>query len=159
MMKILFVCTGNTCRSPMAEAIFPLLYESQEKTPQVFSAGLHALTLDKATDNAVLTVEKRGGNLRDFRSKLLSTYLLDEADLVVTMTQAHKNMLLSMDPRSADKVISMAEIGGCDIPDPYGGDLAEYEACLQKIETGLKKLQSKLEKSVDKNNLMKGNIT
>lgn len=144
-MKILFVCSGNTCRSPMAEAIFRSFYDQSQDKPQITSAGIFALPGDEAAANAIFAMSKRGLDISGHRSRPASAYLLAEADIIITMGQSHKNTLLSSKPDLADKILSMAEVGGCDISDPFGGDQSVYERCAAEIEKALRILWQKLQ--------------
>lgn len=144
-MKILFVCSGNTCRSPMAEAIFRSFYDQGQDKPQIASAGIFALPGEEASSHAVFAMSKRGLDISGHRSRPASAYLLDEADIIITMGQSHKEALLFSRPDIADKILSMAEIGGQDISDPFGGDQSVYERCAAEMEKTLCLLWQKLE--------------
>ena len=125
MKKILFVCTGNTCRSPMAELICKkLLRERGVRTVRVSSAGLAAEPGGRISENAAKALAELGIRSARFRSRPLTEKLLAESNLVVTMTSAHKRALAEF-PR----VFAVGEFSGeGDVPDPYGGDLACYRA-------------------------------
>jgi protein-tyrosine-phosphatase len=143
-MKILFICSGNTCRSPMAEAIFRGFYNQDQDKPQIASAGIFALPGEKASANAIFAMSKRGLCLSGHHSRPASAYLVDEADIIITMDQSHKKALLLSRPDIANKILSMAEIGGQDISDPFGGDQSVYERCAAEIEKALRILWQKL---------------
>ncbi|MGI5892029.1 MAG: low molecular weight protein arginine phosphatase [Bacillota bacterium] len=144
-MKILFVCSGNTCRSPMAEAIFRNFYSQSDSQPEIASAGIYALPGDEASPNAILAMQKRGLDIKNHRSRVVSPYLLEQADIIITMNQSHKEALLLIDPALADKTLAMAEIDGTDINDPYGGVLELYKDCADQIEKSLRILWHRLE--------------
>jgi len=131
--KILFVCSGNTCRSPMAEGLARrLLPDPGERQGEeeilVFSAGLHALPGDPATENAVEAMAEEGVDLRRHRATLLTREMIVEADLVLTMTAGHRRLVREMAPDQAHKVFTLAEYAGVggDLPDPFGQPLAVY---------------------------------
>ena len=120
-MKVLFVCTGNTCRSPMAAA----LYKRKNPDADVTSAGL-AASGGSACENAVLVMKELGIDISDHVSQPVNHKLLAAADQMVCMTQAHKSALLVMGAEEA-------KITVLDITDPFGGDLEVYRSCRDEI--------------------------
>ncbi len=154
MRKILFVCTGNTCRSSMAEIIFKDILE-REGVGQDFhisSGGTHALEGGGANPTAKKAMEERGLSLDQHRSRGLSRELIDRSDLILTMTLNHKNVVLYLNPEAQGKVFTLKEyVGGSgqgdvDIMDPFGQSLEFYKKSGQEIEENLQKLYLKLVK-------------
>ncbi|MBQ0111425.1 MAG: low molecular weight phosphatase family protein [Oscillospiraceae bacterium] len=111
---VLFVCTGNTCRSPMAAAIYSSLGFGESD-----SAGLCA-NLESASENAVLCMKEKGIDISSHVSKPLTLPLLKSADKVCVMTEYHKSVIKNAGYEG--------EITVLDCPDPFGGDLDRYRA-------------------------------
>lgn len=132
-MNILFVCTGNTCRSPMAAAIMAKIAEENDMDVYSESAGLLADQGKPASANAVKAMERMGIDLSSHRTKQVTQELLDQCDLVLTMTEGHKMMLAGM--AGLKNVYTLAEYAGSDgdIQDPFGGDISEYDDTAKEI--------------------------
>lgn len=143
--RLLLVCTGNTCRSPMAEALCRHYLPNIE----TLSAGVGAVPGLPASIGAIEAMQRRGLNLDHHRSRALSSYLLADADLVLCMSQSHKDVILQALPEECGgKVFTLAEYvdePGQEIADPFGGDQEVYENCARQIEELIKKLAAKLE--------------
>jgi len=143
MLQILIICTGNTCRSPMAEVLLKDKIEKYNAAEQiaVASAGISAWNEGRASKGAQCVMKQRGINILAHRSRRLSREDIVRADLLLTMTTSHKEAVLSIMPEAWNKVFTLAEFAGekKDISDPYGGDTAIYEACAVEIEKILEK--------------------
>lgn len=151
-MQLLFVCTGNTCRSAMAEAIAQKLIGNNTETYQDFSvdsAGVMCAGPSPASQNAIITAEQNGCDLSTFTAKQITAPLLEQADYVFAMTRGHKQMLMQMAPQYSDKVFLLnayaeSNPDAADIPDPYGGSLLEYQQCFSVLEHSIRQVLEKL---------------
>jgi protein-tyrosine-phosphatase len=140
--RILFVCTGNTCRSPMAEALCNKYLPDVE----ALSAGIGTMNGLPASIGAIDAMNSMGLNIDHHRSRSLTSYLLADADLVLCMSASHKDTILKALPEYADKVFTLTEFVGeeGDIPDPFGGDYETYIACAERLDQLIGKLADKL---------------
>lgn len=126
---ILLLCTGNLCRSPMAEGLTRTLLPSHG----LFSAGLGAPEGAPADPLAVALMREAGIDIAGHRSRRLAGWMLAEADLVYTMEAAQAAWLQRMHPRHARKIARLGEPCGIDIPDPHGQARAAFEQSLAAI--------------------------
>ncbi|MBV7505186.1 low molecular weight protein arginine phosphatase [Bacillus sp. sid0103] len=144
MQRILFVCTGNTCRSPMAEAI---LKNKQLDRVEVRSAGIYAATGSEASAHAKKVLDDNG-IAHNHRSSLLTRDEVAWADLILTMTSSHKMAILQQYPDMGEKVFTLKEYSGegfhSDVVDPYGGSLAMYEQTFRELNALIDKAIGKL---------------
>ncbi len=143
---MLFVCTGNTCRSPLASA---LLQARTDIAVEVKSAGVYALPNMPASDGTKVVLEEKGISITH-QSQPLSEELLKWADLVLAMTQSHKQAISSMFPDSvSEHVYTLKEYidpNACDIDisDPFGGSVDIYRQTAEEIERCLDEVVRKL---------------
>lgn len=142
-MNILFVCTGNTCRSPMAAAIMDKIAVENDLDVFIESAGIFAGEGEKASDNAIEALKKYNIDLSFHKTQPVTEDLIKQCDLILTMTEGHKKLL---EPLAKNKVFTLLEYAGSegDISDPYGGDLEEYEETAQEIYDALVDIAEKL---------------
>lgn len=147
-MNIYFVCTGNTCRSPMAEWI---LKAKQLPNIEVRSAGIFALEGGEMSENAqmVLAMENIP---HAHHSRNVNADDIEWADLILTMTYAHKEMLIRSFEIAAEKTFTLKEYvtpySSQDVSDPYGGDLSTYKQTFYELQRLINAFQEKVEGSL-----------
>ncbi len=144
-MNILFVCTGNTCRSPMAAALMNEEAIKKNLDVRIESAGIMANEGECASGGAVEVMHDYGIDLTEHKAKQITEELLKQCDLILTMTENHKKALEQYAP---GKVYTLAEYAGvkCDIADPFGGDISDYRRAAGQISELVEKAAEKLEK-------------
>ncbi|MFL5463175.1 MAG: low molecular weight protein arginine phosphatase [Gemmatimonadaceae bacterium] len=146
-MNLLFVCSGNTCRSPMAEALARKIADRRGiKDLNVSSAGTNAWENIPATDEALLVGMERELDLTGHRARKLTPEMVAEADLIFVMTPGHLEQVKYMGGRGKVHVIDEYASGTANqgITDPYGGDLEAYRQTADVLERELEKLFDRL---------------
>ncbi len=137
MPKVLFVCTGNLCRSPIAETV--LSHELIERTAdgywQVDSAGLQATPGATPTEESVQAMQEYGYDMREHRARKLDAGQVKAADLILVMTHDQKETIVRYCPEHAHKVYLLSEMVGqnFEISDPYGTTLMHYRNTAAQI--------------------------
>lgn len=153
-LRVCFVCTGNTCRSPMAAAVAnSIANELRSALPETvrgsvapsveaISAGLAAIEGDPIAQNAVAALEEAGitpipnHDYRTHTAHRLPPEVAEQCDMIVGLSGSHVMGLLMQFPGLAGRIVGMPH----EIPDPYGGDLETYRKCLAQIISGVKTL-------------------
>ncbi|MBQ3639714.1 MAG: hypothetical protein II955_04265 [Clostridia bacterium] len=153
-LRVCFVCTGNTCRSPMAAAVAnsiagelramlpETVRESVSPSVEAISAGLAAIEGEPIAQNAVAALEEAGiapvpnHDYHTHTAHRLPPEVAEQCDMIVGLSGNHVMGLLMQFPGLAGRIVGMPR----EIPDPYGGDLDTYRKCLSEIISGVKAL-------------------
>jgi protein-tyrosine-phosphatase len=146
-MKILFVCSGNTCRSPLAEVIARRIVANAARTDiEVSSAGTHAWDGSPASDGALLVGMERGLDLSNHRSRKLTKAIVEASDLILVMAPSHVEEVRELVPDAKVYLLSAFTSGGEGkaVQDPFGGDLTGYRDAADELERELSKLLERL---------------
>jgi len=150
---LLFVCTGNTCRSPMAQALARKLVAERlgaepddlpERGVLIHSAGVAAMAGGKPSPQAVDTMAALGLSLDDHESQPLTDLLVRHADLIVTLTRGHMQAIAAQWPSAVERT-RLLRADGHDVADPIGGAVELYQACAEQIRTEVEKLVDQLD--------------
>ncbi|MBR1482242.1 MAG: low molecular weight phosphatase family protein [Ruminococcus sp.] len=131
---IAFVCTGNTCRSPMAEAIFNQKAEERGLAVRARSFGLAAVSGMPASKHAVTVCAEIGVDLSTFRSHFIYDYDLSDFDRLYCMSEEHVQILTQSVGVSPERVVAL------DIADPYGSGVEIYRLCREMIQTAVEQI-------------------
>ncbi len=156
LKNVLFVCTGNTCRSPMAEALFRDLVRDRADY-QVSSAGVAAAPGMPASKHTAALLKERGLDLASFQSRMLDQPTLEQATHVFAMSSHHMAAIVDEFPEQADKVYLVSEfvaedaLRGRDVSDPFGQGRAAYQETLSSLEKMLPSLLAYIDQTWKKN--------
>ena len=144
-MNILFVCTGNTCRSPMAEAI---LRHKNIDSIEVRSAGIFAMEGGQSSHHTKDVLDENGIN-HDHQSHSVTQADVYWANYVFSMTSAHKAMLVEKFPFAKDRIFTLKEFTtgmGLDVSDPFGGSIEMYRQTYQELSRLMDRLVVNIER-------------
>ena len=145
-MRVVFICTGNTCRSPMAEGLSRNIFGSGI---QVESAGLASWEGEGASGQAVQVLKEKGIDISSHQSRLVSREILAEADFIIPMTKNHEIQLKGAFPEFSSKIKRLGAWNRAgdsqDIRDPWGGSVETYRQCAKEIEILLYEIKATLD--------------
>jgi protein arginine phosphatase len=135
--SILFVCTANVCRSPMAAALFAARVNKLGEADryEASSAGTWAMENEPPSTNAQAAMQRRGLSLEGHRARMVTNRMLREADLILVMTRHHLDSLGAEFPDARSKIHLMSELVAqqYDVSDPYGASLDDYQVCAAEL--------------------------
>ncbi len=144
-MKILFVCTGNTCRSPMAQGIAKNIAEQKGYNDEIVSAGIMADVNSCVSEFSVMALKDFDIDISSHNPTQLSVNHLEEADIILTMTHSQKEFIIKSAPQHKDKIKSLGEYSlQGDISDPYGLDFNTYKNCAHQIKEAVLNLYERI---------------
>ena len=152
-MKIMFICTGNICRSAMAHWLLKKkLKDLKREDIQVYSSGIYACDGDISTWEAKQVMEEYEVNLKEHRATNIRNSNIKEMDLILCATKSHKIAVLDIYPELKEKVYTMKEYveynrenhDKIDIKDPWGYDVETYRSCAAEIDECLELLIKKI---------------
>lgn len=144
-MTILFVCTGNTCRSPMAEHLLKKILK--KNGVKVASAGTSVISSTQIPSVMLEILAKEEIDISCHRARQLTREIIDEASLVLAMESCHKRNILYYYPQSSGKVFLLKEFigeGEIGIADPFGGSKEAYMRAFSQIKEAVEKLRKKV---------------
>ena len=151
MKKIMFVCSGNICRSPMAHYYMEKKLKELNLQEEIFvdSCGTHALDGESATLNAIEAIAAYNVNLEGFKAKNIANTKIYEYDLILCLTKKHKELILRFFKELEGKVYTLKEYADentkyIDIDDPWGLSLEVYKECAKEIVENVDKIINKI---------------
>ena len=150
-MKVMFICTENTCRSPMAQGLFEKAVKKEDKREiKVYSCGIYAENGGVPTYNAIQVMKQYNIDLGKHKTTNISNSNILDMDLILCVTTIHKKMVLEKYPDLKEKIFTLKEYvldkkdQNIDINDPWGYDLVVYKRCAEEINEYLKLLIKKI---------------
>jgi protein-tyrosine-phosphatase len=154
LRSVLFVCTANQCRSPMAAALLKALASQRGEADlwQIQSAGTWAEPGRPATQLSQVVMQLHSIDVADHRSRPVTADLLAAADAILVMTRHHQEALHAEFPAVRDKVLLLSQLidRSFDVEDPFGGNLDDYELCVTDLQTILTEGYDRLAEMIDR---------
>lgn len=151
MKKVMFVCTGNICRSAMAHGYMQYKVNSRydKENFLISSCGTDAITGDKSTKNAILAMEEYNVDLNNHRATNIRDIDIENYDIILCMTTQHKENITYLYPKLKEKIYTLKEYIDSDIEykeidDPWGFDIKVYKSCAKEVVENVDKLIEKL---------------
>ncbi len=149
MKKIMFICTGNICRSAMAHGLMDKFVKEKNKDIGVYSCGIFAEDGDAPTYNAIEAIKEYGVDLRKHKATNIRNSRIKEMDIILCATTSHKNNVINMYPDLKEKIFTIKEYADfdkndLDIPDPWGYDIETYRFCASTINKCLERIVNKI---------------
>ena len=148
-MKIMFICTGNICRSAMAHKMLEKKAKEQNKNIEVYSCGIWAQNGDIPTYEGKMVMQDYDIDLSNHRATNIRNSNIEEMDVILCATNNHKANVIAMYPELKEKIFTMKEYAGypdydLDISDPWGYGIEVYKKCAKEIEECIEKILEKI---------------
>jgi protein-tyrosine-phosphatase len=156
LKRVLFVCTGNTCRSPLAEALFRDLVKNRDDY-EVLSAGISAFSGQPASPHSQQLARDIGLDLSGHRSRNVTLPLVEKADYIFAMSRGHLAAMEEDFPEASDKLYLVSEfcaddtLRGRDVRDPFGGSRQAYQETLIHLQKLLPSVLAYIEQTWSRN--------
>lgn len=149
MQKIMFVCTGNICRSAMADKLLSKRVQEENLDIEVYSCGTFAEQGDYPTAEAIEVMQEYDVDMKGHRATNIRKSNIEQMDLILCATTNHKNMVGQLYPNLQGKTYTMKEFiedteKGIDIADPWGFDIVVYRKCAAEISKIIEKIIDKM---------------
>ncbi|MBC7958226.1 MAG: low molecular weight protein arginine phosphatase [Vallitaleaceae bacterium] len=150
MKKIIFVCTGNTCRSPMAEKLGQMMAQEKQLEILILSRGLSVSIEEGAHERAIIAMKAYGQDLLTHRSTQFRKSDCLGEPLILAMTLQHKKAIQTLYPEMKDNIFTLKEYAGesGDVHDPFGRPQVVYDQCAQEMSALLFRIFDKLQEEL-----------
>ncbi len=146
IMKIMFICTGNICRSAMAEWYMKKRVQEEKLDVEVYSSGIYGEEGSGASYLAKEVMSEYGVNMEEHVASVTSKSNIEDMDLILCATMSHKHLLLQMYPNLKEKIFTIKEYAygeecdNKDISDPWGYDITVYRHCAEEITRAIEEI-------------------